>query len=96
MSSVLNKAFKNLRCVGHLDNGQPVFSGEDIFMLMDSHGVPLELTVDALRGKAAFDLRSFVRAAKASGNYSNDKIKLIIDTQDRLSDVCAKIERKSL
>lgn len=94
MSSVLNKAFKNLRCLGHLDGGNPVFSGEDVFNLMDSHGVPLELTVEALRGKAAFDLRGFVRAAKASGNYSNEKIKMIIDSQCRLHEVCAKMEIK--
>ena len=94
MSSVLSKAFSNIRCVGRLDDGKPVFHGEDVFNLMDTVGIPLEITVEALRGKGAFDLHGFIQAAKRSGNYSNDKLRTIILSQDMLSDVCAKIERK--
>ena len=61
--------------VGSDADGRPVFSGEYVFRLMDEQGVPLPVTCEALRGRGGFDVAGFVAAARASGNYSDEKIR---------------------
>ena len=87
MGNILN----GIRSVGFVD-GSPVLYGEDIFKLMDSKGIPLQDIVIAIRErKAVLDLCGFIRAAKSSGSYSNDKLKMIVLSQERLHEVCAKM-----
>jgi hypothetical protein len=87
MSSILN----DIRCVGVADGESPVLYGEDVFKVMDENGIPLKEIVEALRGIGTFDLHGFIRAAKSSGKYTNDKLKMMILSQERLHEVCAKM-----
>jgi alanyl-tRNA synthetase len=50
--------------------------GEDIFRLMDSRGLPLELLVETFRKKGIrINIDQLIDAALASGNYTAEKIK---------------------
>jgi len=50
--------------------------GQDIFWLMDSRGIPLELIADCLQKHGlCFDVGQLVTAALDSGNYSYTTIK---------------------
>lgn len=52
-----------------------VLPGKFVFMLMDSRGLPLDVIQDVLREEdAAFNLKEFVEAAKASQNYSLERL----------------------
>lgn len=63
-----------------------VHSGHDIFRLMDSSGLPLNLIRELLAEREqAFDVYGFVEAAKASQNYGNrDRLRsmLVEDVKD--------------
>jgi alanyl-tRNA synthetase len=39
----------NLRVVGKSTDGKEVISGEDIFKLIDTHGIPLDFIIDSLQ-----------------------------------------------
>jgi len=50
--------------------------GEDVFKLMDSRGLPLELLAERFQEKGlCFNINQFVDAALASGNYKTETIK---------------------
>ena len=52
-----------------------IVSGEDIFNLTDSHGLPLDTIQDLLAEKGwAMDVVGFARAALASGNYTPERL----------------------
>lgn len=55
-----------------------MFHGEDVFRLMDTCGVPLDTTRQAILGKAGFDLGGFIVAARESGNYSEQKLEMLL------------------
>ena len=53
-----------------------MISGEAIFRLMDTHGLPLEVINEELRNKQrCFNVVEFVEVALASKNFSYEKIK---------------------
>ena len=53
-----------------------LISGNLIFQLMDSKGLPLEIVNDLLREKGlGFDVVDFIEAALASGNFTYSSIK---------------------
>jgi len=48
----------------------PLMDGADVFRLMDSEGLPLDVIQDLLAEKGmGFNVVGFARAALASGNY---------------------------
>jgi alanyl-tRNA synthetase len=52
-----------------------VLSGTEIFKLMDSHGLPLDLINDMLRdNNMGFNVLEFVQAAYKSKNFKRDRI----------------------
>ena len=53
-----------------------MISGEAIFRLMDTHGLPLEVITEELRNKQkCFNVVEFVEVALASKNFSYKTIK---------------------
>lgn len=68
---------KTPRLVGRTIDGRPVFSGVDIFRMMDSRGMDLT-------GELVFDVEQFVRAAKDSGNYTGWKVYLKLKKDSEL------------
>lgn len=61
---------------GEIREGIP---GEEIFRLMDTLGMDLSLQIDLMREAGVwFDLEGFIRAAKASGNYSEYRVSVIL------------------
>ena len=53
-----------------------MISGEAIFRLMDTHGLPLDVINEELRSKQmCFNVVEFVEVALASKNFSYEKIK---------------------
>jgi len=65
--------------VGKSDNNKSILSGDTIFKLMDTHGLPLDVITEILRRKdLGFDLFGFIKAAKASKNYSKKRIRTIL------------------
>lgn len=72
---------------------RPVMSGELIFKLMDSHGMPLDLIQDLLEEhKFAFDVPVFITTAVKSKNYSQERLTdMLIPPMNRMSDDHKKI-----
>lgn len=68
----------------------PVISGETIFKMIDSSGLPFDLVQELLReNNLAFDVNGFVLAAKKSKNYSRERLMgLLIPVDHKLSDQC--------
>jgi len=53
-----------------------MLSGEAIFGLMDTHGLPLEIINEELRSRQmCFNVVEFVETALASNNFTYEKIK---------------------
>ena len=58
----------------HISQGE--VHGEDVFKLMDSRGLPLELLAETFRKKGIhINVNQFVEAALDSGNYKVETIK---------------------
>ena len=56
-----------------------VLNGKQIFFLMDSRGMPLDIITDILREKGlCFDVVAFTEAALNSGNFTYSKIKSML------------------
>ena len=50
---------------------KPLMLGDEVFRLLDTHGMQLGEIVDALREQGlGFDIEGFIRAARDSGNYT--------------------------
>ena len=70
-ASVKGKVKPNI--VGYA-NGNPILSGEWVFFIMDSTGMPLDFILDMLREQdTGFDVIGFLRAAIQSGNFTLEK-----------------------
>ena len=67
-----------IRLAGYSEDGKPIFNGADVFQLTDTYGLPLQVTVEALRGQGGFDVAGFVAAARESGNYSDTKLRVLL------------------
>ena len=65
-----------------------VVSGEHIFKLMDSNGLPLDLIQELLQEhKLAFGVPGFITAAHKSKNYSKERLtNLLIPLDNKMSD----------
>lgn len=61
--------------VGRGPDGEPIISGEFIFWMMDSQGVPLEVQLPILEEKGwGFSVPQFIEAAHASKNWSAEAL----------------------
>jgi len=61
------------KIVGYAD-GKRILSGEWIFFMVDTKGMPLDFIMDMLREQdAGFDVTGFLKAAIQSGNFTLEK-----------------------
>lgn len=53
----------------------PLLDGAEVFRLMDSGGLPLDVQSDLMAERGlAFDVVGFARAALKSGNFTREKV----------------------
>ena len=59
---------------------RPVISGEVIFQMMDSRGLPLDVILECLGAESmAFDVQGFIQAARRSKNITDERIRKILE-----------------
>ena len=65
---------------------RPVMDGAEVFKLMDSIGLPLDIIRDLLEeNKMAFDVRGFIIAARNSKNFTQERLTMLL-TRDVAND----------
>lgn len=57
-----------------------VMSGEHVFFLMDSRGLPFQLIIDLLsENNSSYDVKGFIQAAYNSKNHNKEKMRILFE-----------------